>query len=231
MPLLLLFWLSTGLGLSSEKERSMLMPLIEGNRYELRSFDRKGQLESNKAVSIGEIVRQDTDLKLDILTYSLTDTAQPVDTVRTTLTCSQSAERMAMSVLAFLGDPGGGRLRLVVVSKEPLFPSELKNDGKLNSVRMEVKVEEGVFSFFGAGSELLFKDRRLRLVRDGDAVTGYRLTSKLLVRASMLGIRLKQNAYVVEETVDFKRGLVEQNIKKAGGGTIELTLQSTGRKI
>lgn len=208
----------------------MLLTLIEGNRYELNEYDRKGRLESHKELEIGRVVRENEESKLKIITYNYDENSVLKDSVQTTLVCSNSAENMVMNVLAFLGKSSGGRIRLTVTSHEELFPTQLAESKKLKNVHMEIKVEEGVFSFFGAKSRLLLKNRKLTILRPAGSedtdITGYKLSSKLWIKASVLGLNIKQSVYTVEETVELDRGLVSQEIKQTNGSYFDLRLST-----
>jgi hypothetical protein len=206
----------------------MLLPLIEGNRYELKKYDKKGSLESYKILRIGKIQKDNQDFRVEIIAYNYNDKVTPQDSVRTRLECSNSAENMVMSILAFLANSGDGRVKLEITSNEELFPSELSKNKKLKDVYMEIKVEEGVLSFFGAKSKIAIRNRKLNLMNPPDLESKkaerYRLTSKLLIKVYALGITFKNIVYNVEEVVDIDKGLVSQVLKQSNGSYFDVKL-------
>lgn len=135
---------------------------------------------------------------------------------------------MAMSLLAFLGNSGDGVLKLDITSNDELFPADLSKNKKLKDLRVEVKVEEGVFTFFGAKSKITLRNRKLTLMdsneSNGEKVKQYKLTSKLLIQAYALGINIKNIVFNVEETVDLNTGLISQVARQVRGGYFDLKL-------
>ncbi|MFQ5864942.1 MAG: hypothetical protein ACE5IW_06910 [bacterium] len=79
---------------------------------------------------------------------------------------------------------------------------------------MEVKVQT-------AQSKLEYKGSTYLRVKD---ITRYKITGKLLLKASMLGINLKSAVYAIEEVVDLDEGLVSQSVKRANGSYFEIKL-------
>ncbi|MFQ5707860.1 MAG: NAD(P)/FAD-dependent oxidoreductase [bacterium] len=109
-----------------------------------------------------------------------------------------------------------------------LLARTMCHDQKRSYLIMEVRVEQGVFSFFGAKSKVAFRNRKLTLMNSADLESKkaerYKLTSKLLIKASALGITLKNLVYNVEEVVDLNKGLVSQVLKQRNGGYFHLRL-------
>lgn len=212
----------------SQTESNMLLPLIAGNQYELKHYDKKGRLESNRKLKIGKIQEKDQAIEVKIVAYNYNENPTPQDSVRTRLACGNSAEKMTMSLLAFLGNSGDGKLKLTITSREELFPADLSKNKKLRAVRMEVKFEEGVFSIFGAKSKITLRNRKLNLIKSeepgNENVRWYKITSKLLIQAYALGINIKNFVYNVEEIVDLNKGLVSQVVREADGSYFELKL-------
>lgn len=212
----------------SQTAPEMLLPLIEGNQYVLKEYDRKNDLKSSKRLKIGKIREGDQNIEIEIIVYNYDENATLLDSARTRLACSNSSEKMTMSLLAFLGKSGGGLLKLDITSKDDLFPVDLSKNEKLKDIRMEVKVKKGVFSFLGAKSKITIRKRKLTLMDSiesgGEKVKRYKLTSKLLIQAYVLRIKIKSIFYTVEETVDLKYGLVQQVARELRGGYFDLQL-------
>jgi hypothetical protein len=212
----------------SQSNLNMLLPLIEGNQYELKKYDKKGRLESYKIIKISKIRRDNQEFELEIITYNYNKESTLKDSVQTRLECGKSAENMVMSVLAFLGNSGDGNVRLEITSDEELFPTELSKDMNLKDVRMNIKVQQGALSFFGAKTKIAIRNRKLTMIDSPDVpegeANGYNLTGKMLIKAYMLGINLKSAIYDIKEVVEIDKGLVRQVIKQANGSYFDLRL-------
>jgi hypothetical protein len=212
----------------AQTRSNMLLRLIEGNRYQLKDYDRKGALESSKKLEIGKIQKGDREIEVEIVVYNYDENSILQDTVRTRLACSNAAESMAMSLLAFLENSGDGVLKLGITSNDELFPADLSRNKKLKDIQMEVTVEKGVFSLFGAKSKITIRNRKLTLLdaneSKGEKAQQYKLTSKMLIRAYALGINIKNIVFNVEETVDLNTGLIRQVARQARGGSFDLKL-------
>lgn len=212
----------------AQTRSNMLLRLIEGNQYQLNDYDRQGNLQSSKMLTIGTIEKGDQEIEVEIVVYNYDDKSVLQDTVRTQLACSNAAENMAMSLLAFLGNSGDGVLKLDINPNDELFPADLSKNKKLKDIRMEIKVEQGVFSLFGAKSKITIRNRKLTLIDSNESnsekAQQYKLTSKLLIRAYALGINIKNIVFNVEETVDLSRGLIRQVARQARGGYFDLKL-------
>ena len=61
--------------------------LVEGNRYERRTFDAERTLEGLQKLEVGQVSRVDEELEITVISRSFDPSGEATDSVQTTIRC------------------------------------------------------------------------------------------------------------------------------------------------
>ncbi len=203
--------------------------LVEGNRYERRSFDADGTLEEVETLEIGQLSQLAEELEITVVSRSFLPSGEATDSVRTTIRCQPEGANMVMNLFALI-KPEGRSVRLRFEGGEINYPTT-PTPTSLPDISLEARVEEGVVGFLGGRSQIVISNRTLTDDIAGGAGNSelqdaYSITSRIEMKSYVLGIRMRSRSYESIETVSPDRGLIRQRLTADDGSTTSLELVS-----
>jgi hypothetical protein len=143
-------------------------------------------------------------MEVGITFYNYNEDGVVADTLRTTITCRADAARMAMNITALL-DPANRRYDVRVTGENLRYPRHARTHTTLPDVEMEVQVEDGMIGFLGGKSRIHVRDRRVQPSPEGIPFTVH---ETLHMRFYVLGIKVRDRTYDMEETIVAPEGVV-----------------------
>lgn len=197
--------------------------LVEGNRYERKTFDAEGVLEGLQKLEIGQVSRVDEELEITVISRSFDPSGEATDSVQTTIRCRPEGADMVMNLLALI-KPEGRSVRLRLNGGEIVYPTA---PAPLPDVVLEAKVEEGVVGFLGGRSQIVLRNRTVT----DDVVTApgvsdpegaYSIFSRIDMTFYVLGIRMGSKSYDAIETLAPGRGLIRQLLTAEDGSVVSI---------
>lgn len=206
--------------------QTMPLSLVEGNRYVRQSFDENGQAETYQEIEISRLVRDSTGVEITLTLYTFDADRRRDGLVRTTIRCREQDLDMVMNLLAILR-PEDRRIDLRVTGGEVLYPVSPVETDTLQDVTLDVEVQRGVLSFLGSKSRVHLANRSVRLQQVAGAQPRlseptYTVSEELHMRFYVLGIKVRERSYRVEETIAPGQGLVRQVLTAPDGSYIVL---------
>ncbi len=208
-------------GEGTAQESKMPIVLVDGALFARRTLDVEGSVSKYQEVEVGRLERSADQIGVEVTLYNFDDQGAASDTLMSTIWCTDQAVDMVMNFLAVV-DPKGSRVRLRMVGGEIAYPIGPGGVGALADVNLNAKVEEGVLGLLGAKSRLSLKNRVLLPVSDGPELTSYSINETLLLRAYVLGIKVKEQVFQIETTIIPGQGLMQQVVTAPDGSSVRL---------
>jgi hypothetical protein len=119
-------------------------------------------------------------------------------------------------------EPDGRRVEVRLTGGEIAYPARVARLDTLQDVSLEARVEQGVLGFLGSKSRLRLQDRVARPLAESSQQDAYLVTEALHMRFYVLGIKVRERTYRIEETIDPARGLLKQGLRAADGSSVTL---------
>jgi hypothetical protein len=192
---------------SAADRDSTAMPLVllEGSQYKRQVFASDGTREEYQEVTVSRLQRTgDQATEAEVTFYNYNADGIATDTLRTTITCRNDAAQMAMNITALLR-PAGSRYDVRVTGEDLRYPRHDNASSPLPDVNMEVRVEDGMIGFLGGKSRIHLRDRHVRPAPEG---TPFTVQETLHMRFYVLGIKVRDRTYDLEETIAAPEGVV-----------------------
>ncbi|MEX2400489.1 MAG: hypothetical protein WD423_06925 [Rhodothermales bacterium] len=129
-----------------------------------------------------------------------------------------------MNVLALTGSEGR-RVSVQITGGDVGYPLRPATGDTLEDVRLQVSVEEGVLGFLGSNSRIHIRDRVVDVPSapsPAEASHTYVVSATLHVRFYVLGLKVRDRRYGLEDVVETASGLRRQVLTSPDGSYVAL---------
>lgn len=197
--------------------KEMFIEQIAGKKIVRENFDKNGNLQGKQLFIIGELQREGETYKVDVVTELYNKSGELDEKYSTTYKCSPKDFDVLLNVFPFT-DPSDEKIKVDVTSEDFQQLYELDKGEELKDIHLKMSIESGVLSFFGSKTQVTIKNRT-RKTENGKIT----ISSKAVVEAYMMGIKIKTINYSVEENLT--KDLVLQYQKFSGDDGAYFTMQ------
>lgn len=204
----------------SQKDESMLITQIDGNRYTRKNYDKKGKLKNYQSIEVGSLKTSAgiMEVKMTVITYSEKNNMKSAS--QTVIRCDPKAGEVLMGIFPFAGGANNRSLKVELAKKVKLYPQGWRGKTVLEDFSFDLKFEGGAAGFFGTESKVSLTDRKVSKVNDDL----YGISGKMTLKAYVFGIKISTIYYNYFEEIRTGTGIVRQKITETNGNyfTIEL---------
>tara|TARA_R110002126_G_scaffold169359_4_gene318295 strand:+ start:12057 stop:12749 length:693 start_codon:yes stop_codon:yes gene_type:complete len=203
-------------GFTIAQSSQMLLFEIDGNQYEKRSFNDKGELQSHQKLLVGSIEKNDDIYKLPVELYSYNAEGELQDSTKTIYTCKPEEEKILLNVFPFTDYGKGSEIKVKLLDTNTFYPVAPEPGWEMEPIEFQLNIDKGLVGFLGGKSKIKMYDRRV--VPNDTLQTGqYEINSKVELSVYVLGIKMKGLAYQVIEIIDKDRGIIWQKFTSDDG--------------
>lgn len=217
--LIIILWLQLVPAIVRGQEKEMLIEQIAGKKIIRENFDKNGNLLGKQLFLIGDLKREGETYKVDLSTELYNAKGQLDEKYTTTYKCNPNQFDVLLNVFPF-ADPDDEKIKVDVTSEDFKQLYDLQSENELKDIRLKLSIESGVLSFFGSKSLVTITNRK-RKKENGKIM----ISSKAVVEAYTMGIKIKTINYSVEEYLFENFVLQEQKFTEDNGAYFTMTFE------
>ncbi|MBD3631017.1 hypothetical protein [Cyclobacterium sp.] len=191
--------------------KGMFIDQIAGKKIERENFDKNGQLLGKQLFLIGELRQAGETYIVEVVTELYNEKGELNEKYTTTYQCNPKAFDVLVNVFPF-SDPNDEKIKVEVTSKDFEQLYDFQSNEELKDIQLKMSIASGVLSFFGSKSLVTIKNRN-RKTENGKI----NISSKAVVEAYMMGIKIKTINYTVEEHMTENYVLLNQKFTENDG--------------
>lgn len=196
----------------------MFIEQISGKTIVREDFERGGKLTGKQVFTAGNTKRAGKDLVIDINTRLYDEDQKPKSTYTTSYRCSPGESSVLVSVFAV--NPSSKKVSVAVKSGDFKKLYALDPSSMVRSLSLTMYIETGLLNFLGSKNTVNITNRSL-----SQESGGWKISERILIKAYLLGIRIKSLDYAVSERLS-ERGLLEnQRFTQSNGDYFTITYQ------
>lgn len=200
--------------LLAQQDNEMLIFQIDGNTYEKKSYDKKGKLSASQVFVVGKIKLAGQQYVMPLKVYLYDKNGELKDSLNTKYTCNPSNKKVLMNIFSF-ADFSSDKTVKVDLHNGDFYPTKVSAGNEFADIEFSLSIEGGMAGAFGSSSKVKIYERKITGI-DTPKDT-YTISSKIEIKAYAFGIRLTTLNYVVSETINKQRGILEQSFKEDTG--------------
>lgn len=197
--------------------KEMFIGQIAGKKIIRENFDKNKKRQGKQIFLIGELKTNEGTYSVDVITELYDQNDKLKEKYTTSYRCNPKEFDVLLNVFPFT-NPYNTKIKVDVTSDDFQELYELDNEGKLKDIHLKISVESGVLNFFGSKSIITLKDRKKKLLN-----TSIEIDSKAVIKAYMMGIRIKTINYTIEEYLTEKFMLQSQKFTETDGSFFTMT--------
>lgn len=175
--------------------KEMFIEQIAGKKIVRENFDKNGDLQGKQIFLIGKLIQDAGIYKVNVVTELYNKSGELDEKYSTTYKCSPKDFDVLLNVFPFT-DPSDEKIKVDVTSEDFQQLYELDKGEELKDIHLKMSIESGVLSFFGSKTQVTIKNRTRKT--ENAKIT---ISSKAVVEAYMMGIKIKTINYSVEENL------------------------------
>lgn len=195
-------------------QTDMLIGQISGRSIVRENFDDEGAFLNKQTFEAGKIIEKDGFYEIEVITELFDKDKKSTDKYTTTYRCKPDEASIMVMAIPF-ADTKSKETEINTVSENFRELYDLKN---LEDVEIEMSFDSGLLNFFGSNSNIKIFDRVLESNGNGKTVT-----SKINIKAYIIGIRIKQLDYVASEKLMSENLLSFQQFTEEDGSYFTMT--------
>lgn len=195
----------------------MFIEQIGGKKIVRVNFDKTDQILNQQTFLIGELKKEGGTYKLDVVTELYNKNGQLNEKYTTTYQCNPNEFDMLLNVFPFT-DPNDEKIKVEVTSEDFKQIYDLQSTEKLKDIHLKMSIESGLLNFFGSKSLITIKNRN-RKIENGKI----NISSKAVIEAYMMGIKVKTLNYTIEEYLTEDYVLQRQDFRADDGAYFTMT--------
>jgi len=194
----------------------MFIEQISGKTIVREDFERGGKLTGKQVFTAGNTKRAGKDLVININTRLYDEEQKLKSTYTTAYRCSPGESSVLVSVFAV--NPSSKKVSVAVKSGDFKKLYALDPGSMVRSLSLTMYIETGLLNFLGSKNTVNITNRELS--RESG---GWKISERILIKAYLLGIRIKSLDYAVSEHLS-ERGLLEnQQFTQSNGDYFTIT--------
>lgn len=217
--LIIITWLQLVSAIVHGQGKEMLIEQIAGKKVIRENFDKNGDLQGKQLFIIGELKREGETYRVHVVVELYDENGQLDEKYTTSYRCNPNQFDVLLNVFPF-ADPGDEKIKVDVTSEDFKQLYDLQSDSELKDIHLKMSIESGVLSFFGTKTQVTIKDRK-RKTENGKIT----ISSKAVVEAYMMGIKIKTINYSVEEDLTKDLLLQYQKFMEDDGAYFTMTFE------
>lgn len=194
----------------------MFIEQIAGKNIIRESFDDKGKLIGRQEFFAQNLKQTDKSFLVNINTKIYDDALKLKSTYTTAYRCKPGESDVLLSV--FTINPKKQKISVSVSSGEFKKLYDLNSDEMLNSLKLTMYVETGILNFLGSKNKIGILNRKL--IKENSY---WKITEQIIIKAYLIGIRIKTITYNVTEYLTTYGVLEKQVFKQSNGGYFTIT--------
>ena len=200
------------------QDTDMFIEQISGKTIVREDFERGGKLTGKQVFTAENTKRAGKDLVVNINTRLYDEEQKLKSTYTTAYRCSPGESSVLLSVFAV--NPSSKKVSVAVKSGDFKKLYALDPGSMVRSLSLTMYIETGLLNFLGSKNTVSITNRSL-----GRESGGWKITERILIKAYLLGIRIKSLDYAVSERLS-ERGLLEnQRFTQSNGDYFTITYQ------
>lgn len=211
------------------QNKEMLIEQVADRRIVRKNFDKNGDLRDKQKFIIGELKRVGETYKINVVTELYDENGQIGETYSTTYECNPNELDVLLNVFP-LTEPDNEKIKVNVISEDFKQLYFFQNGNALKDIHLKMSIESGVLSFFGSKSLITLKNRKVGRKKDVGS-TSVKISSKAVVKAYMLGLKIKTINYSVEEYLTENLVLQRQQFTKDDGAYFTMEYDDRGLNL
>ena len=192
------------------QNKEMLIEQIAGKTIIRESFGSDGKLVGKQELIAEKLVRSGNDFIVNINTKIYDDALKLKSTYTTSYKCKPGESDVLLSVFAV--NPKDQKISVSVNSGDFKKLYDLNPNEMLSSLKLTMYIETGILNFLGSKNKIEITNRQL--TKENDT---WKISEKIIIKAYLMGIRIKTITYDVTEYLTIKGQLEKQNFKETNG--------------
>ena len=209
IALAILLNLISTLALSQNAE--MLIEQIAQKEIVREYYDQDGVLQNKQIFLTGELKQENGIFQIDVITELYDESGQLTEVYNTTYQCDPNEFNVLLNVFPF-ANPDKEKIKVDVTSQDFQRLYNLNQGEELEDIQLTMSIESGVLRLFGSKTIISIENRKREVLNDSMAIR-----SEAVLKAYMMGIRIKTMRYVVEEFLSKDLQLQRQQFTEIDG--------------
>ncbi len=210
--------------LTAQQEEQMLIFQIDGNNYIKKNYDKNKKQVSSQIFKVGKVMVTEEKYVMPLKVYLYDKNGVLEDSANTKYTCKPSDSKLLMNVFPFAQFSSNKTVTVELENGTQFYPSELKEGLTIPDIIISLSIDGGVIGSFFSDSQIKISERKIVKVNNEKGT--YVVTSKLQIKAYMLGIRVDTINYIVTETISKQKGILEQTFVEDTGEYFTIKLNN-----
>ena len=200
------------------QDTEMFIEQISGKTVTREDFQRGGKLTGKQVFTAENMKRTGKDLVVNVNTQLYDENQKLESTYTTAYRCSPGESSVLLSVFAV--NPSSKKVSVAVKSGDFKKLYALDPGTMVRSLSLTMYIETGLLNFLGSKNTVNITNRAL-----SKESGGWKISERILIKAYLLGIRIKSLDYAVSEHLS-ERGLLEnQRFTQSNGDYFTITYQ------
>lgn len=204
----------------AQQDKQMLIFKIEGNNYIRMNYDKNGELKNSQIFIVGKVVVNKDQYLMPLKIYLYNNKGELGDSTITNYTCKPSDNKVLMNIFPF-SKLSADKTVKVALNNGEFYPENIVEGGDLEELSFSASIEGGVAGAFGSSTKIKVYNRKTVNVTKET----YHISSKIEIKAYLIGLKLKTINYLVEETISKQKGILEQKFKEENGEYFTIKLK------
>ena len=204
--------------LHAQQPGEMLLFEIDGNRYEKRSYNTKGELQSFHKLIIGSIEKQTKIYRLPVDLYSYNAEGELQDSTKTIYSCQPDEQQVLINVLPFTDYGKGSEIKINLLDTKAFYPVSPEPGWEMDTFEYSLKIDKGLVGILGGNSKISIYERQV-VSNDTLQAGQYQINSNVDLNVYVLGIKVKGFRFSVIEIIDSEKGIVWQKFTNSSDGS------------
>ena len=206
----------------SQKDDSMLITQIDGNRYIRKNYDKKGNLKQYQSIDAGNLKTsaEIMEVKMTVTSYDKNNNLKGAS--QTVIRCDPEAGEVLMGIFPFAGGASNKSLKIELPKNNKLYPAGWRDKTTIEDFSFDLKFEGGAAGFFGTESQVSLTDRKVSKVSDNL----YRISGSMTLKAYVFGVKISTTRYNYFEEIKSGTGIVRQKFTESNGNYFTIELNS-----
>lgn len=195
----LLAFLQLSPAISHGQDNAMLIEQIAQKRIVREYFDQYGSLQNKQIFYTGKLEQEGDAYQIDVVAELYDEYGQLTEKYTTTYQCNPDDFNILVNVFPF-ADLDDETIKVDVTSDDFQQLYDLGRGDELEDIHLTMSIKSGWLSFFGSRSQVTIRNRNTEIL--GESI---KIHSEAVIKAYMIGIRIRTINYVVQEllTNDF----------------------------
>ncbi len=209
---------------AQQNDGQMLMYQIDGNNYIKKNYDKNKKQVSSQIFKVGKVMVTEEKYVMPLKVYLYDKNGTLEDSADTKYTCKPSDSKLLMNVFPFSQFSSNKTVIVELEKGNQFYPAELKEGTTIPDIIISLSIDGGVIGSFFSDSQIKIYERKIKTIDKQNNT--YTMTSKLQIKAYMLGIRVDTINYMVEEKISKQKGILEQTFVEDTGEYFTIKLNN-----